>query len=658
MKRVLLYSDELPSAGPDGELGRALHELLSERADVTSTSGDGLADVAGQTFDLLVGIGPRFEEVATSVSSARTVLVTTEAHPVEQAELLRGLGASASELPAAPGVSADIVLCVGNGLTLGSHLEHGYTPERVKLLSHLCGASPTSPPSASASRRFLYLEPGKLAADLVPDLFRVPALAGLDNVRLDVLRAPGAGERQDIADLERTLGERVTVHDDPGVWHELLASADFLICPAIDARHAVLIAEATAHGVIPLVSPLAGIDHSPLGLLELKPGSAHNEAILLTAALLDDAEVDRLKRHTVDYYRQFHADARAVLAETVAALLEGRLHPRVSLVLPIFNKESTIEELLEALDRAVERYPDVELHIFFDGCIDRTEEVVRAFFERTRPSYDVTFETTPDIFEIKTNNLGLRKSTGKYCAILQDDVYVHDPLFLFEAVNFLDRNPRTAILGGLGGVNFFPRGARGLRGPGQVAMIRKEVSWRQNAETDPTLAYRFFEVDACMRGPLFLRKAFLEEYGYLDEIYAPLHQDDMDICFRARHLDQKVYGMLMNVENRSLTVAQYNDIERSKRWQQIVDRNLDVFYERWRPSLEKDHGWVHRFALDASTPERNGLAWRPSAERTRPRLTPLTRLQTLLLTRFQTLLSEARRRLALRTRLRLLLSRG
>ena len=230
--------------------------------------------------------------------------------------------------------------------------------------------------------------------------------------------------------------------------------------------------------------------------------------------------------------------------------------------------------------------------MILDGCSDDSEAIARRFFEG-RDDYPVEILTTPDIFEVRTNNLGMRRAKGRYAVIVQDDNFIYQRDCILEAVSFLEKSRRAAILGGLAGVNFYPRETRGLEGPGQIVADDNEVYWRQDAVTDPALRGRVFGVDACMRGPLFFRKSFLEEHGYLDEEYAPIHADDMDICFRAASVGAKVYCMLMDVENDSLSMRSF-DAEKARWWTDIVSRNMDLFYSRWHPSAEKDHLWLHR----------------------------------------------------------------
>src|SRR4029077_2388613 len=74
------------------------------------------------------------------------------------------------------------------------------------------------------------------------------------------------------------------------------------------------------------------------------------------------------------------------------------------------------------------------------------------------------------------------------------------------------------------------------------------------------------------------------------------YADDMDICFRAASVGQKVYCMLMDVENDSLSMKSF-DAEKARWWTEVVRRNMNLFYSRWSPSTEKDYLWLHRTPL-------------------------------------------------------------
>ncbi|MGO4181187.1 NAD-dependent epimerase/dehydratase family protein [Paenibacillus sp. TAF43_2] len=92
--------------------------------------------------------------------------------------------------------------------------------------------------------------------------------------------------------------------------------------------------------------------------------------------------------------------------------LNGNLYLKISITLPVLNKEATIVPLIAELHRAVSEYKNAELRIIFDGCYDQIEYVVKQFFQTVQVDYSIAYETTPNIFEIKTNNIGLKKSSS------------------------------------------------------------------------------------------------------------------------------------------------------------------------------------------------------------------------------------------------------
>jgi glycosyltransferase involved in cell wall biosynthesis len=370
-----------------------------------------------------------------------------------------------------------------------------------------------------------------------------------------------------------------------------LRECTFILAPALEEGQAGAVLDGVRRGLIPIVSRKAGIDFSPLGHIEPHLDSPHNVDVLARAVGQTPDQLRRLQRKTIEYYKEYHEDFLPALDETVRGCMRDKLYPLVSITLPIYNKEKTIEPLLKRLHSAAVEYGNVELHVIFDGCEDGTEDRVRRFFAK-RHDYPTTFDVTPNIFEVRSNNLGLKQSTGKYCVIVQDDNYIYDKNIFFEAVTFLEKNARAAILGCLAGVNFYPRGTY-LEGSGQIAMSGDETYWRQDALTDPDLKHQFFQADACMRGPLVIRKSFLEQFGYLDEIYAPLYMDDMDIGFRAASHGLRVYCMLSHVENKSLTMAHYDDA-RNDFFARVIAKNTRIFYERWSPGTDKDYARVDR----------------------------------------------------------------
>jgi glycosyltransferase involved in cell wall biosynthesis len=498
---------------------------------------------------------------------------------------------------------ADSIICVGNTTVYNSYVQSGVPKTKIKMINY--AAQETPPPKLPAKpklKRFLYSASDiglRKGFDIIENLFSHPSLKH-DEVQLTVVgRVRNEYYQHKLDSLKRKFGPRLDVRgwvpSQEPEYADLLREHSFVIFPSLEEGQAGTVLEAMQQGLIPIITPQTGVDFSPLGSLEPALNSQHNRDILSAAIKLDGAAVRRLQQKTLDYYDEFHRPFKRVLAQTLTDAVNDQLYPKVTVTMPIFNKEHTIVPLLRELDRACRTYGNCELIIIFDGCKDRTEQRVRAFY-RNRRHYPVSFEVTPNIFEVKTNNMGLKQGTGRYGIIIQDDNFVHDPNTFIEAVSFLEKNPRAVILGCLAGVNYYPRGTKNLKGPGQVTMSDQEVYWRQDEVTDPSLKHKFFEVDACMRGPLIIRKEFMEKHGYLDEIYVPLYQDDMDLGFRARKYGYKVYCGLFDVENKAFTMANYS-AERNDFFNRIIKRNTDIFYKRWTPSVEKDYTQLNRVPI-------------------------------------------------------------
>lgn len=589
-------------------LARALYAELGTLGDVTyidaySQSTDEIAD----QFDVFVGISTRFAELADASGASKKLLFAVNMHPKSRNEILQNfveknhLQADAlrdwdivdvKELSSSI-QTANGIICVGNVAVYNSYIQQGVPKNKIKMINYGVG-KPSSPKKKKNEKvSFVYVASDiglRKGVHILNEVFE--SLSQSDQeYSLDIIgKVADSHTEKILKNMKVTAHGKIKIHGwidaASSEYSKVLGKADFVVGPSLEEGQAGAILDAMRHGVIPIITANTGIDYSPLGYLEMRLESPQNAKLLREAVSLNRDKIDSLKQSTIEYYSELHYGFEAVLRTTIQDYLDGSLYPRVSVVLPIFNKASTIVPLLTLLDEALTAYQNVELHVIFDGCKDATEEVVRAHYDK-KPAFEVTYEVTPNIFEVKSNNLGLRKSKGKYSIIIQDDNFIYDRNFIFEAVTFLDKNPSAAILGCLAGVNYYPRGTV-LVGKGQISLTPNETYWRQDEQTDAAYADQIFQVDACMRGPLILRKQFLEDYGYLDEIYVPFYMDDMDIAFRAGSVGKKVYCMLSDVDNLSFTIAKY-DKKRNEFWERTMKKNAQTFYDRWKPSIEKKH---------------------------------------------------------------------
>lgn len=597
-------------------LARTLIDILTKIGNVTYIDSSEYEKVKGIEFDLFVGITNNFYKIWQSAKIKKSIYFAVNMHPRERNWILlkylikERLSPKAlagwdlvNFIEAEKGIRvADYILCMGNIATYNSYIKYGIPKSKIKVLNYGIPErkeiKKKSPKKSFGVKKFVYptSEVGlRKGFDIIFSIFTDPKIRKLP-FHLDIIGLPtNKYYEQKLKELIKKLGKKVTYHgwidSCNEKYSETIKNNHFIIFPSLEEGQAGTVVDAIRFGTIPIISQNSGIDFSPLGNLELKSKSNRNKEKVLKSLNLSDEQIEDLKNKTLEYYAQYHENFKENLETSIKDCIENNLYPKISIVLPIYNKEKTIMPLIKLLHLACYEYQNIEVHIIFDGCEDKTEKRVRYFYKNIR-SYFVTFETTYNIFETKTNNIGLKKATGKYCVIIQDDIYIFDKNIFFEAVNFLNKNSQVAILGCLSGVNYYPRGTK-LVGPGQIAMDKNEVYWRQDERTDRQLKKRIFEVDACMRGPLIIQKSFLEKYGYLDETYAPFYMDDMDICFRARQLGFKVYCLLGDVLNTSLTVTKY-DGKKAKFWIAVIARNSDRFYSRWQPTKIKDYLWLNR----------------------------------------------------------------
>lgn len=598
-------------------LARSLYSILGEIGTVTYVDRNTYKSITGLSFDLFIGITEHFSDILDICTIKKSILFAVNMHPYERNTrissfihhahipntALAGYELIKSLNPTSAIDRADYILCVGNTETYNSYIAHGVPLQKIKMINYAAADLKASAPLSRTAKRHIVHVGSEIGIrkgfDIVETICSNESIASQD-FHLDIIGGTTSQYyKEKIVQLKKILGDKMTYHgwidSTDATYANIIARNDFLIYPTLEEGQAGSVLECLGLGVIPLVSTAAGIDFSPLGLLETKTESPNNIRIVTQALKCSDTEVIELKTKTLEYYHELHAPFKETLARSINDCIADELYPLVSIVLSIFNKQETIIPLLKHLVAACTTYGNTEIQIIFDGCTDKSEELVRAFFIH-HPKQRVIFHVTDNIWEVKSNNLGLRASNGRYVAIIQDDNFVYDNYFLFELVQFFEKNPTAAIIGGLAGVNFYPRGTTLPQGPGQTASNADESYWRQDATTDPALVGNVFEVDACMRGPLAIRTSFLETYGYLDEIYAPLYNDDMDLCFRARSHNYKVYCMLLDVENKNGTVAHY-DAKKAAFFQNMITRNAAIFYTRWTPSTTKNYLRILRIPI-------------------------------------------------------------
>lgn len=266
--------------------------------------------------------------------------------------------------------------------------------------------------------------------------------------------------------------------------------------------------------------------------------------------------------------------------------------PEINIVLPVHNKEKSISRLLKMLAESAFQVDNVNLTLIDDGSHDKSFEALESF-ARGRKSQKIFREIrllkTLDIFEVKSNNLGIQQFDSDFHLIVQDDNFIYQPTLIAEMLSFASRYQNIAALGGLAGVNFYPIvESCAEHTPGQHSVTENEHYWRQDKDTDLTLGEKYFQVDAVMRGPLLMSASAIKEIGLLDERYAPLYSDDMAWCFKARNLGFEIVAITGGVLNQSETMSTPTETQ-NVIYSNAFAKNTELFYREWKPGPDKPY---------------------------------------------------------------------
>lgn len=172
-----------------------------------------------------------------------------------------------------------------------------------------------------------------------------------------------------------------------------------------------------------------------------------------------------------------------------------------------------------------------------DGCTDQSEEIVDKFIELS--DLNVEKVVTPDVHEIKSINVALRKIDGGFTICLQDDVVLQEPEFE-EKVESLYQKEGSSL-----GYVSFCRAANLQRTPllrqiktsGLKSLVSELDLIKSPSDPCPSisetaeyehLVYRMIAI----KSPVCIPEAVLKTVGILDENMAPYAWDDHEYSIR------------------------------------------------------------------------------------------------------------------------------
>lgn len=329
----------------------------------------------------------------------------------------------------------------------------------------------------------------------------------------------------------------------------------------------------------------ARIDVSPLlalpgqGVWEEQVTALLDERARQTADLLRDYTVDvvgQMKETFHETQSPIETVAKAKLHSFFASELRLAFplvaHPRVSVIIPLFNQAHFTYLTLETL-RAVPVSVPFEVILINDASTDATA----CLLQRLDGVLVRTHETNRGFSE--TCNDGLALARGEFVCILNSDIIV-TPGWLDALVETMEAQPNC---GAVGAKLVFPNGT--LQEAGSILWNDgSAIGYGRGCDPDaPEYSYAR-EVDFCSAACLLVHKSLMDEIGRFDRRYFPAYYEDVDLCLRiaraGAHVWYAPHAVAIHLEHAS---------SGQKRAVELQRRNREVLLAAW-PDLARDHG--------------------------------------------------------------------
>ncbi len=197
--------------------------------------------------------------------------------------------------------------------------------------------------------------------------------------------------------------------------------------------------------------------------------------------------------------------------------------PLVSLIIVNWNGRHLLDECLQSLEK--QTFAGFELLLVDNGSQDGSAEHVQTRF----PGFAKIIRNDRNLGFGIGNNQGIRKATGKYIALLNNDAQA-DPRWLEELVKAAEENPRAGMLAS----KIYLQGRSQIIDNVGHLIYRDGLNrGRGRLEADHGQFDALEEVFFPSGCAALYRRDMLEEIGLFDEDFFA-YADDTDVGFRGR----------------------------------------------------------------------------------------------------------------------------
>lgn len=238
----------------------------------------------------------------------------------------------------------------------------------------------------------------------------------------------------------------------------------------------------------------------------------------------------------------------------------------VSIILTVHNQEQIIREIFYGITGNCSSNVK-QLIVILDGCTDDSENILNGCFIVGAP---ITLIKTPNINETLANNVGLRHAYYDYSIIVQDDCLIREADFDKRMLKPFKLIPELLAVSGRdavdtrlvnGALDYYNVGGKDVGTPRNIFSIRDGVN----------------------RSPLMLDNKKVRELNYLDESFAPLDSDDVDLSIRGyKQFGYLVGSYVVEYDSPLHWGKTRSNPQSSMIWEQSMQKNHKLIVERHR----------------------------------------------------------------------------
>lgn len=240
----------------------------------------------------------------------------------------------------------------------------------------------------------------------------------------------------------------------------------------------------------------------------------------------------------------------------------------ISVILTVHNQENIIAEILNGiLDNISENVE--ELIIVLDGCTDKSESNIDKILPKAKDkNLDIKIIFTDNVNETRANNVALKNSTCKYSIIVQDDCKITELNFDKRMLKPFKLIPNLLAVSGRDAVD--------------TRLLNGKLDYYNCGGKDAGTPKNIFSIrDGINRSPLMLDNEKLQKLNYLDEDFAPLDSDDVDLSIRGyKEFGYLVGSYVVNYESPLSWGTTRSNPESAQIWEESMKKNHRLIEQR------------------------------------------------------------------------------